>query len=338
MSCACGSPTSIPAGGSATCGDCGRQNLSCPQCGAAISAAAEAVVLACPYCETPLQHADTSGAPPYFPVSLSQPEAEQVLLRFLLNRFGIPGDMARRYRVEECKQIYLPVHLFTVNARLTASISEADTTAVMCNRSPWYLSALARHRFAARAKLLMDPDKVKAKVYPVQLTKDKVLKQVDAFGKTLLARDRKRFSGVAEDTRVTHEDHGQVFYPFYELTYRYGRRTYRGALDASSGVVCQAEHPMSLRTRAVVMAAGGVMLAFTGCCALLFVLLAVAAEDPVFVLSALLSLVAGLPATARIFWAATRSHKGAEDLDVREQHLDLSDLSVTIPVTERKAL
>ena len=111
-----------------------------------------------------------------------------------------------------------------------------------------------------------------------------------------------------------------------------------GVLDASSGVVCQAEHPMSLRARAVIVAAGGVMLAFTGFCALLFIILGIAIEDGVFFLSAFLSLVAGLPATARILWVASRSHKGAEDLDAREQHLDLAQLEMSLPVSERKAL
>lgn len=338
MSCACGAPVEVPDGGAETCGECGRQNLSCPRCGAGISAAPEAVVLACPYCETPLQHTDTSSAPPYFPVSLSDQEAQQTLLRFLLNRFGIPGDMERKFRVESCEQVYLPVHLFTVSAYLTDAISETDTTAVLCTHSPWYGPALSTHRFAARAKLLMDPAQVKARTYPTQLSADKVLDRANAFGQTLLARDRKRFSGVTEDTRVQQEDHGQVFYPFFEISYRYGARKYRGVLDASSGVVCQAEHPMSYRARAVVIAAGGIMLAFTAFCALVFIVFGVAAGDGVFFLSAFLSLFAGLPATARILWSAMRSHKGAENLDAREQHLDLADLSMRLPVSERKTL
>lgn len=338
MRCACGAEVSVQPGHVETCGECGRQNISCKTCGAGISADASAIVLACPYCDSPLAHRDLSGMPMFFPVNLSVGEAKEQLLRFLLNRFGIPGDFERRFKVVRCEQVYLPLQLFTVTAQLTESITEVDSTAVIRTRAPWYRSDLSDYRFAARVKQVMDPDKVTARTYDIDVTVEQAEKQAHAFGKLLLRRDRSRFAEVKGQQQIFADNGGSVFYPLYEVSYRYGGRPYKGVVDAASGVVCKANHPVGMGARGALLGAAAAMMLFTLFVVLFFGLIGALAEQYGLFLSAALSLGAGLAAAARIVWTAIRSHSGREDLNKSEHALDLPSLDAVLAVDERKNL
>lgn len=336
MMCACGEPSE---GG--TCTACGRQNIVCPSCGGGISADPLAVVVSCPYCDTGLRHRDISGAPPYFPVNLTEAEAGERLRRFCLNRFGIPGDFEQRFKASTARLVYVPVYLFTVTARLSASIVETDTCAVIGHYGLWYSDGIKDYRFAMRVRQYTDPDNVPGEVLKVTRSPEEAARQADAFGKRLLARDRARFSEVAADSSISCTDEGMVFYPLYELTYRYGAKSYRGVVDAANGVVCLSDHPMSLGSRAMVLGSGALMLASTAAFALVFL-------ASLFVVQGLVALgafggavvitVTGGLAGTRILWTALRSHRSGDEGTARLQALDIADLTRRLPVTERLML
>ena len=337
MNCVCGVEVSVEPGHVETCGSCGRQNISCKACGAGISADAAAIVLACPYCDSPIAHRDLSGMPMFFPVNLSAGEAKEQLLRFLLNRFGIPGDFERRFKVDRCEPVYVPLQLFTVTAQLTESITEVDSKAIIRTRAPWYRSELGDYRFAARVKQVMDPDQVTARTYDTDITVEQAEKQAQAFGKLLLRRDKARFSEVRGQQRIIAEDGGSVFYPLYEVSYRYGGRPHKGVVDAASGVVCKANHPVGMGARGALLGSAAAMMLFTLLVVAFFGLLG-AVVDPSLFLSAVLSLGAGTAATIRIVWTALRSHSGREELNKSEHLIDLPDLDTVLDVDERKDL
>jgi len=334
MNCACGTTLTTDAK-EAICGDCGRRNTHCPACSGGISAAPQAVVIACPYCDSPLTHRELGDQAPYFPVNLSESEAREHLLRFLLNRFGIPADLERRWEPSHCEQVFLPIHLFTVTARINESIAETDTTTVIGAKGLWYGKAIASYRFAAKVKQQMDPDQIQAKIYPLAVSHGQARKQAHQFGIELLARDRERFA-VKEKGEITDQAEGQVFYPLYELEYRYKGTRYRGLVDAANGVVCTAEHPMSMRSRAMVMMAGAGLGGFTVVSALVF--FALADSEPALVGSGLLVLATGGLSCLRIFWTALRSHKSGEEVASTHDGLALNRLTSTFAVSERKLL
>ena len=335
MICACGEHAD------GTCTACGRQNIVCPSCGGGISADASAVVVSCPYCDTGLRHRDLGGSPPYFPINITEAEAGERLRRFCLNRFGIPGDFERKFTVKSARQIYVPVYLFTVTARLSASIVETDTCAVVGHRGLWYDDAIADYRFAMRVRQYMDPDKVSGDILTTTLSKVEAQQQAQRFGAKLLARDRKRFSGVKGQSSIEQTDEGMVFYPLYELTYGYGGTSYRGIVDAANGVVCLSDHPMGMQSRALLLSSGVLMFVSTGAFALLSLATLFMAEGSAVlgaVGSAGVVLVTGGAAGVRILWTAVRNHRSGEEIAVREQPLDIVELEKTLPVTERLML
>jgi hypothetical protein len=335
MICACGEQAD------GTCEACGRQNIVCPSCGGGISADASAVVVACPYCDTGLRHRDLGGLPPYFPVNISTAEAGERLLRFCLSRFGIPGDFERRYTVTSTRQVYVPVYLFTVTARLSESIVETDTCAVIGTSGLWYHAAIAEYRFAMRVRQYMDPDRIPGEVLDTTMSAEVAQRQAQAFGQKLLARDRKRFSEVRGQSSVTVTDEGQVFYPLHELTFRYGGKSYRGVVDAANGVVCLSDHPMSTGSRAMVMGSGVVMLGSTALFVLIFLASLLVAKGLAIIGAvggAVVMFATGGLAGLRILWTAIRSHRSGEEIAAREQPLDVVDLNRQLPVEERLLL
>ena len=335
MICACGEPAD------GICAACGRQNIVCPSCGGGISADAAAVVVSCPYCDTGLAHRDLGGLPPYFPVNVTAAEAGERLLRFCLNRYGIPGNFERRFSVQKVRLVYVPIYLFTVTARLSDSIVETDTCAIIGTRNLWYHDAVSSYRFAMRVRQYMDPDQVPGEVLDVTRSREDATQLAKNFGQKLLARDRKRFAEVRGMSSIQHVDEGQVFYPLYEMSYRYGGKTYRGVVDAANGVVCLSDHPMSLQSRAIVMGSGVVMLGSTLVFAALFLLMLLLGDGLVMlgaVGAALISLATGGLAGLRILWTAIRSHRSGEEITVREQPLDVVNLTGQIAAEERLML
>lgn len=338
MNCSCGETVTVPEGGQATCQSCGRQHISCGTCGAEVSADATAVVLNCPYCDSPIAHQDIKGKPMYFPLNITSTEAKQMLLHFLLNRFGIPADFEKKFRVTKLEPVYIPIQVFSVTAQLNQSVSEFGTTAVIQTEKLWYRNKLVDHRFAARVKQLMDPDKVKIKTYPKDTPSENTQRHVDRFGKQLLARDKKRFALKRTFNHITKKGGDQIFYPLYEVTYQYGSKRYQSIVDGASGAICLADHPMSMGTRTVVLAVSMAMVVFTGLVTLGFGGLA-ALMDPTFVVSALLSGLTGAAASGRMAWTAVRAHNSKENLNERDEHfLDLPKHEILLNLPQRKKL
>ena len=335
MICACGTRCE------GLCPDCGRQNLACPACGGSISADPSAVILSCPYCDSTMAEPDAREAPPYFPVNVSERAAGEQLLRFCLNRYGIPRGFERSFAVQQARLVYVPIYLFTVTARLSATVHETDTCAVPGVRSPWYRDALCTYRFAMRVRQVVDPDKLPGLVLAHELTPSQAEDEARRFGSILMARDRARFAEVQDDAGIHLVDEGQVFYPLFELTYRHGWRTFRGVVDASNGAVCTAEHPVSLGSRALVLLAAGVMLVTTFVISFTCFLPVLSGEGLVMlaaVAAALVTLATGGLGTLRLVWAAIRAYRTGEEQEQHEHALDVVDLTARCAVTDRRTL
>lgn len=327
------------------CPRCRRQNLSCPQCGAHVTTTPEAVVAQCLYCNATLQHVDLSSGTPCFTVTFSEEEARRRLLTFLLNRFGIPSDFAQQFQVVEQRLVCLPVYQYRVAAWLTRSIFETDTKVVIATRGVPYRNLLDRYRFAVRAKRYADPRTIRGYVYPADVSQDEADGEAWRYGGTLLARDKERFDEVPAQNAVQYHQLGSVYYPLYEISYRYGDKTFQTVFDACNGVVCKASHPMSQQARLAVKAAAVLYLAIAGVVAVGFALVAATGLlgllDPVgvggFGAAALVAVTAGFVGSRMLRASGSESHTG-EEVPVTEHPLELQELTLCLPVGERKAM
>jgi len=341
--CSCGQE--LPHGELVSCPACGRQNLTCSNCGANLSTAPDAVVVSCLYCDASLQHVDLGQGTPYFTVNFAEHEAGARLFTFLLNRFGIPGDFKTKARIAEQRLIYIPVHLFKVTAYLNPSISETDSKAVIATHKVPYRKELAVYRFAMRAKVYTDPRKLRGEVYATEIGDADAREEAMRFGRELMARDRKRFDEVPTAESIECDGLGMVYYPLYEVRYTYGAKSYQAVVDACNGVVCHTAHPMSLATRAAVQVAGVLYMVLALAVALLMAISPTAGcsevLDPIGIggfggagLIAMTALVVG----ARILYKALGKSRSGEEITASEQPLELKELTAVMPVNERKAV
>ena len=129
---------------------------------------------------------------------------------------------------------------------------------------------------------------------------------------------------------------GEVFYPLYEVLYRYGGKNYKGVVDAANGIVCFSEHPMSLQSRAMVFGSGIIMMVTTFVLCFLFALAAFI--DALMILAPVVVFAIGVATSLRIFWTAIRSHSGQEVMPIGNTALDLVDLDRYLPIQSRKDL
>lgn len=327
MDCVCGNVVES----NATCEDCGRIHENCAACGGQVIAMPKTMVLACPYCDTPLHKLDADETP-YFPINFTANEIERQLNHFLLNRFGIPDDFVQKQRVIQSSLSFVPIRLYTVQAFLNETIFEMDTKAVILNPSLWYLSKIKDYRFAVRVKQVMHSDNIESTVYPIEISDEDAAQRAHQFGDKLLAKDRERFQGVSSNPKILTEVDGDVFYPLYELTYEYRNRSYRAVLDASNGVVCFAEHPMCSRTRAAVATTGLMMLVATLVLTVGFSLFGVSTIFAPFMVFCI-----GVAASGNIVWTAMRSQSGQESC-VPDSAWAVLQTYGELPIENRKML
>jgi len=341
MNCSCGQPLA-GAGPVVVCGSCQRQNLSCTECGANLTLPPGAVVAECLYCGTALQHVDLSTGTPYFSVCYTDAEARELLLTFLLNRFGIPEDFAQKFQVTEQRLVYVPVYLYRVTAWLTACIYETDSKAVIASRDIPYRDVLDRYRFAIRAKVFADPRTIKGHVYQQGLSREDADEEARHFGSSLLERDKIRFDEVPGIDQIQFDFRGSVFYPLYEVAYQYGSRTFHCVFDACNGVVCKAAHPQSTKARAAVKATGVLYFVLAVAIALVFCALGLVLPDVGVAVSGFgagaIVLGTALAVGGRIISSSGGNLETGEEIDINEHPLLVTELTNTLQVTERKSM
>jgi|GEM_PF-2757868 len=324
MKCACG----LDAKPNEICEACGRKNQKCPACDGDISLMPQTLLLECPYCGTAL-HRLEAGTTPYYPVNFNKIEMEERLLDFLLNRFGIPDNFSQKFRVLSSRLSFVPIHLYNVQAWLNKDIVEVDMKGVVLTKQIWYREHLNRYRFAVRVSQVMNIANMNINTYKIDLSTEDAESVATKYGDKLLKKDIKRFSEIYRDTKIQHTSVGEVYYPFYEVFYKYGGTRYRSVVDAASGVVSFSEHPMCWTSRAMVM----------GSAALLFVMSFFAAIVFGFMGSYLAPVVVvGIAAIAslRVFWMSIRSHSGKEALAVDSTSMDILGFQAHMPGLQRK--
>ena len=329
LHCACGAlaePDQI-------CKECGRKNLICPACDGDISLMAQTLLLECPYCSTVLNKIE-DDAPPYYPINFSITELQERLLDFLLNRFGIPDDFSRKFRVLSSRISFVPIRLFDIQAWLNKEIVEVDTKGVVLTNDLWYREHLNRYRFAVRVSQVMDISSMHIHNYKITLSaKDAENVAVKYAGK-LLEQDKKRFSEVYSSPNISCKFTNEVYYPFYEVFFTYSGTRYRSIVDAANGAVCYSEHPVCMHSRAMVMGAAGLLLGLTLLVA--FVLMIIGGAPSI--LAAFFMSVVGFVASARIFWMGVRSYGGQESHAVDSTTLDVTNFTKKMKGLEREDL
>ena len=302
MNCICGHPIVA----NTPCERCGKLLVKCPSCGGELFTAPTTCLLACTYCDTPLHQLESTEIP-YYPVNISPEETVAQLETFLLNRFGIPSDLKQQYTVRKARLVFIPIRLYTVQAFLNSTIFKIDTKAVILHPRLWYLPKLKEHRFSVRVKQIMLKEHVRSLVYSVRISKEEADRLAYSHGKRLLEQLKVTYSQIVKTPKVEYVMDGEVLYPLYEVDYYYRSKLFRGVIDASNGVVCVVEHPMSSTTRTMLITASIMLLVVTFILTIGLLIL-----DFVTIFTPIVIFIIGVVLSLRMLWNAMNQPLGAE--------------------------
>lgn len=210
----------------------------CAQCGAQQSPPADAQLIRCAFCETPLA---VTGEGLVFSETLvptvSDEQARAHLRRFLAGRETVAG-LDREATIDLPKLSYFPFWAFTlVWGERTKTVLMPATPTALQGFVGMTLSAGATHPGVPAATERHDPEVPLA-------TAQQWLTESSAENR------------VAKRTRVA-----LAYLPLYEIGYLYRGRRYRAAVDAVSGGVFPADYPAK-REAPFWLVAGASLLVF----------------------------------------------------------------------------
>ena len=144
-------------------------------------------------------------------------------------------------------------------------------------------------------------------VYSIRISNEEADRLPYSHGMRLLEQLKVAYSQIVKTSKVEYVMDGEVLYPLYEVEYYYRSKLFRGVIDASNGVVCVVEHPMSSTARTMLITASITLLVVTFILTIgLFVL------DFVTVLTPIVIFIIGVVLSLRMLWNAMNQPSGAE--------------------------
>lgn len=318
------------------CSRCGRKFsvLRCPYCGAVFGAPHMVSAATCPYCGYYFYVKSGEGVEEhyYFRVVFSSGRAFQRMLSFIARNFGAPEDFTEAATLRSATLHYVPIHAVHAEAEgeceyheghwfwrksYRGDFMEVRDIFLPATRRFRYLEDLKGYRFSLRGREYFKPRVMKiGKYHPIESGKEEALKAADSAIRESLMKDLE--SGCAGRRAITDvrlEYLGVTHYPLWELGYEYRGMTLTGLVDASSGRVVFAEHPIAWRAKEVasIMSAGTVIPpAVTG-----LLVGAALGGGAVAVVGGIAGLVTGLivaaPALAKVFKRVEKSRESLSD-------------------------
>ena len=223
--------------------------IQCPFCGAKYEAPPRRKFYVCPYCGTVLSEGKTFENVYVFKPTVDKTEAFRKALNF--RPFGAPDDLPSA-SPEAAELHFLPLFLYHI---IFSPLDELETyaTTLAVSTSPFKLPK--RYVFPARWRTPFKPSLEKIGVFH-----SPDLSPEEAFSslRDVVEEARDYASVFKVRVRVEWSFEGIVYYPFWQLRYRYRNRPYGALVDAAEGSVLYLEYPISRRGRA-----GGLGLAAT---------------------------------------------------------------------------
>lgn len=267
----CGAANTISKGAKTVkCSRCGRgfAVLRCPYCGATFGAPHMVNAATCPYCGYYfyVKSEKDVGEHYYFKVVFSSGRAFQRMLSFIARNFGAPEDFTSATSLRSATLHYVPIHAVHAEAEgeceyheglwfwrksYTGDFVEVRDIFLPATSKFQYLEDLKGYRFSLRGREYFKPRVVRVgRYYPIESDKDAALRAADATIRKSLMKDLE--SGCAGRKTVTSvrlEYLGVTHYPLWELKYEYRGTLLTGLVDASSGRVVFAEHPIAWKAK-----------------------------------------------------------------------------------------
>ncbi len=305
------------------CEVCGNKNFFCPECRAPLSIPKNAVAVSCPYCNASLVAEDLSQEKLFFPVSYDESTGFSKFQWFLLNRFGIPDDMKVEFTPKNIKLHYIPLYIYDIKSSLTPEIIEKDTRGIIATDKVWFKEFIKDYRFPVKGKIYYKAEEIEGEIYDAELPEEVIKKRAYEIGREMSYEDARRFN-ISGSPEIEIKKEGMIYYPFYEIVYRYKGGTYRGVIDATNGVICYAEYPLSRGARTWLRIAGGLY-------ALLSVLVGIV-EGAVFydLIPSIIVITQGIIIGAVIFFEAGKVKRGKEEIKTTEKKLIIESLDKKI--------
>ena len=241
---------------------------TCPYCGARFRVPETASIVVCPYCGTAFWR-ETGGILKehyMYPDRLGPNEAYRRAMMAGERLAGAPGDLLERSSLEAAALHYVPLYLYRVRVYADCPGKEAagyeDTWVSLLATKTLPYGVPLEYDYPARGRRFFEPRRLRHGYYyrpeadPGELAK---AASREAARRALAeARLACREPRLRDDTRWV----GIVHYPFWAITYRYGKKKYRAVVDASSGDTVYLEYPVTAARRlamtgTAVLVAGG---------------------------------------------------------------------------------
>ena len=215
--------------------------VQCPFCGAKYEAPPGRKFYVCPYCGTVVSEGKTYENVYVFKPTVDKTEAFRKALNF--RPFGAPDDLPSA-SPEAAELHFLPLYLYHI---AFSPLDELETyaTALAVSAPPFKLPK--RYVFPARWRTPFKPSLERVGVFH-----QPDLSPEEAFNSLRDVVEEARDYASVFKVRVSVEwsFEGIVYYPFWQLKYRYRDRPYGALVDAAEGSVLYLEYPISRRGRA----------------------------------------------------------------------------------------
>jgi len=293
----------------------GEVEAVCPTCGARFTVPETVATTECPYCGTVFHVArgERVGVEHfYFPPSDRDPF--DMTLRFVERQYGVPLDVRRASTLLRGTLHVVPVYFYHLHGRAKALLKskklgafeavaeEVDDVGVVAVRGP-LRELLKGYPFPIRGKRFFD-ERVRhmGVYYEPEISQDEAKREAEATLRERLREEAEEMADSVEGLReelLRVEFKGLVHYPVWEIEYEYRGEAYRAFVDGVTGAVIRAEHPLSVKGRAMVALMGLTLLAVGVMGAL--VILAVGFKEVAKLAGAFASLAAGAVSSAPLF-------------------------------------
>lgn len=269
----------------------------CAFCGGDIKAGPDDLLLICPFCGTAQTTQGAKLKEHYMiRVHFDQNQAFATLADWVSKQIGVPRDLEEKAHLLKAEQIWYPFWVSRVDA--SSSYSGLGRDASFHDEWPQYRGAYKRINFFTKPEAGQFTRGYEIKVPGVTTMTQEVRElaiptkakeyfshdQAEQYGGSVLnsqvseegakatakhIADDKQTALIAQEiskveARADKTDVGETFLihvPVWEIQYRYGNKSFKASVSASTGYVIESEYPRSAAFRAMGLGFGFVLFA-----------------------------------------------------------------------------
>jgi len=244
-----------------------KMKVKCPACYAEFYVPDTATTVTCPYCGAVFTIAKDrlqlfKEGHFYFPLDKRDPF--DILLRFVERQYGAPAEVRVLQTQLKRELYYIPVHFFYVYGKakvygrsrkfgnITLDVKELDYIGIPAVDTP-EARILNGYPFPIRGKRFFE-ERIKSigKYYEPTLSKDNAERIVRRIISDMLRNEARE--SVAHVKNIYFENlvvdyRGLIHYPLWKIVYKYKNSSYTGFIDGATGIVINAEHPLTPKGR-----------------------------------------------------------------------------------------